>query len=107
MYVLVVIEHASRRVRILGAPAHPSAAWVTQAARNLVMDAEDAGSRVKYLLRDWDGKYPAMFDTILADAGITVVLSAVGGTVALSRHQDPPPQSLLRDPVRPGPSARA
>jgi transposase InsO family protein len=29
------------------------------------------------VIRDRDGKYPALFDTILADAGITVVLSGV------------------------------
>jgi transposase InsO family protein len=77
LYVLAVIEHAGRRVRVRGATAHPSAAWVTQTARNLVMDLEDAGCRVKYLIRDRDGKYPALFDTILADAGIHVVLSGV------------------------------
>src|SRR5690348_3657808 len=77
MYVLAVTEHASRRIRILGATAHPTAAWVTQAARNLVMDLEDAGCRVKYLVRDLDGKYPTLFDTILADAGIQVVLTGV------------------------------
>jgi hypothetical protein len=56
MYILAVIEHATRRVRVLGATAHPTAAWVAQAARNLVMDLEDARCRVKYLIRDQDGK---------------------------------------------------
>jgi hypothetical protein len=32
MFVLAVIEHHSRRVRVLGATAHPTASWVTQAA---------------------------------------------------------------------------
>jgi transposase InsO family protein len=77
LYILAVIEHSTRRIRILGATAHPTAAWVTQAARNLAMDLHDAGSTARYLIRDRDGKYPALFDAILADAGITVVLSGV------------------------------
>jgi transposase InsO family protein len=77
MYVLAVIEHTTRRVRILGATAHPTAIWVTQTARNLVMDLDDAGRQVKYLIRDRDGKFPTLFDAILADTGITVVLSGV------------------------------
>jgi transposase InsO family protein len=77
VYILAVIEHASRRIRILGATAHPTTAWVTQAARNLAMDLHDAGSNARYLIRDRDGKYPALFDAILADAGIKVVRSGV------------------------------
>ncbi|GHJ11272.1 hypothetical protein TPA0907_56390 [Micromonospora humidisoli] len=77
LYVLAVIDHATRRIRILGATAHPTAAWVAQIARNLVMDLEDAGCPVKYLIRDRDGKYPAAFDTILTGAGITVVRTGV------------------------------
>ena len=77
LYVLAVIEHATRRVRILGATAHPTAAWVTRTVRNLVMDLDDTGLHVKYLIRNRDGKYPARFDAILADASITVVFSGV------------------------------
>ncbi|MEU5733653.1 integrase core domain-containing protein [Streptomyces antimycoticus] len=77
MYVLAVIEHASRRIRVLGATAHPTSAWVAQAAKNLAMDLEDVGCRARYMIRDRDGKFPALFDAVLADAGIEVVLSGV------------------------------
>jgi putative transposase len=50
MYVLAVIEHGSRRIRILGATAHPTASWAAQVAKNLVMDLEDAGCRARYLI---------------------------------------------------------
>jgi putative transposase len=65
MYVLAVIEHATRRVRILGATPHPTTAWGTQAVRNLAMNLQDAGCRARFLIPDRDGKYPMLFDTIL------------------------------------------
>jgi putative transposase len=77
LFVLAVIEHHTRRIRVLGATAHPTASWVTQAARNLVMDLQDAGCPARYLIRDRDGKFPERFDAILADAGIQVVLTGV------------------------------
>ena len=68
MYVPTVTQHATRRVRVRGAPPNPTAAWVTQAARNLVMDLQDAGCKIKSRIRDRDGKYPALFDATLASA---------------------------------------
>ena len=77
LHVLAVIEHASRRIRILGATAHPTVSWVAQAAKNLVMDLEDADCRARFLIKDRDGKFPGLFDATLADAGIDVVLGGV------------------------------
>jgi putative transposase len=64
-------------LRILGATAHPTASWVAQAAKNLVMDLEDADCRARFMIRDRDGKFPALFDAILADADIEATLSGV------------------------------
>ncbi|MCS7479164.1 integrase core domain-containing protein [Umezawaea endophytica] len=72
-----VIEHSSRQIRDQGATAHPTAAWVAQAAKNLVMDLDDAGSSVRFLIRDRDGKFPALFDAVLADAGSQIALSGI------------------------------
>jgi putative transposase len=41
------------------------------------MDLEDAGSRPRFLIRDRGGKFPGVFDAVLADAGIETVLSGV------------------------------
>ncbi|MGI5506325.1 integrase core domain-containing protein [Lentzea sp. CA-135723] len=78
-YILAAIHHASRHVRILGATAHPTHAWVTQAIRNLLIDLEDAGhlARIRFLIRDRDAKYPALIDEILGSAGITTVQTGV------------------------------
>ena len=52
---------------------------MTQAVRNLLMNLEDAGSlaRVRFLLRDRDGKHPALIDEILGGTGIATILTGV------------------------------
>ena len=50
MYVPAVIKHATRRVRIPGPTTHPTATWVTQVARNPVMDLQDAGRQTRFLV---------------------------------------------------------
>jgi putative transposase len=77
LYVFTVIEHATRRVRVLGATAHPTATWTTQLDRNLVMDLQDAGAIVKYLVRDRDSRYIDAFDAVFHNEGIAIVKTGV------------------------------
>jgi hypothetical protein len=76
-HVMAVIEHATRRIHILGATARPTHEWVTQQARNLPMDLDESAERIRFLIRDRDIRYPPSFDAVLADAGIRTVRSAV------------------------------
>ncbi|MGW2064561.1 integrase core domain-containing protein [Streptomyces sp. NPDC001937] len=77
VYVFAVIEHANRRVRILGVTTHPTAAWVIQAARNMVMDLQEAGATVTHLIRDRDSQYTRAFDAVFAAEGIEVVTTGI------------------------------
>jgi putative transposase len=57
IYALIAVEHGSRRAHLIGVSAHPTGAWTSQAARNLLMDLGDRVATVKFLLRDRDSRF--------------------------------------------------
>lgn len=62
IYALIAVEHGSRRAHLIGVSAHPTGAWTSQAARNLLMDLGDRVATVKFLLRDRDSRFTRAFD---------------------------------------------
>ena len=64
-----MIEHAARRVRILGVTLHPTGEWTTQQARNLLMGLGGQAHQVKFMIRDRGPDFTAAFGAVLTDAG--------------------------------------
>jgi putative transposase len=75
VYVFFAIEVGTRRVHVVGGTAHPTGEWVAQQARNLMLELDDAGRSLKFLIRDRDAKFTRAFDDVFTGDGIRVLRS--------------------------------
>jgi transposase InsO family protein len=73
LYVLFFVELHTRRVHLAGIAAHPTGAWMTQAARNLLMALDEQAHRFTILVRDRDSKFSSAFDAVFTADGLRVV----------------------------------
>jgi putative transposase len=75
--ILFFIEHGTRRVHLAGITGHPTGTWVTQQARNLLMNLEDHTEGLKFLIRDRDTKFSVAFDTVFTAVGARTIKTPV------------------------------
>ena len=76
-YVLFFVELATRRVHLAGITTNPNGRWVTQQARNLLMQLDDEDVRPRFLVRDRDSKFTRDFDEVFRSEGIRVIKAPV------------------------------
>ena len=76
-YVLFFIELAARRAHLAGITTNPDGRWVSQQARNLLMQLDDEDVRPRFLVRDRDRKFTREFDEVFRSEGIRVIKAPV------------------------------
>jgi transposase InsO family protein len=77
LYVLVFIEHGSRRMHLGGVTAHPTGEWTAQQARNLALSLDERFEDIKFLIRDRGSNFTRSFDTVFEATGARILRSAV------------------------------
>jgi transposase InsO family protein len=76
IYVLFFISMATRRIEYIASRSNPDERWVTQQARNLVMQLGDQHS-FRFLIHDRDTKFSHAFDEIFRTEGIKVIRTPI------------------------------
>ena len=77
LYVLVFIEHGTRRMHLGGVTANPTGEWTVQQARNLALSLGERFENNRFLIRDRGSNFTASFDAVFQATGGRVLLTAV------------------------------
>ena len=77
LYVLAFLSIGTRRVEYLACTCNPDTPWMLQQARNLLMNLDDRGRQVRFLVHDRDSKFSAAFDSVFASEGVRIIRTPV------------------------------
>ena len=77
LYVLVFIEHGTRRMHLGGVTSNPTGEWTAQQARNLALILDERFEDIKFLIRDRGSNFTASFDAVFQATGTRILRTAV------------------------------
>ncbi len=77
LYVLVFVEHGTRRMHLGGVTANPTGEWTMQQARNLALTLGERFESFRFLIRDRGSNFTQSFDAVFQAAGTRILRSAV------------------------------
>jgi len=77
LYVLVFIEHGTRRMHLGGVTANPTGEWAVQQARNLALTLGERFESFRFLVRDRGSNFTQSFDAVFQASGTRILLTAV------------------------------
>jgi hypothetical protein len=77
LYVLFFISIGTRRVEYIACTSNPDTAWMTQQARNLLIDLDDSSQQPRFLIHDRDTKFSRAFDLIFRSEGVEIVQTPI------------------------------
>jgi hypothetical protein len=77
LYVLVFIEHGTRRMHLGGVTANPTGEWTVQQARNLALTLGERFENIRFLIRDRGSNFTQSFDAVFQAAGTRILRTAV------------------------------
>jgi putative transposase len=87
LYVLFFVSIGTRRVEYVACTNKADNAWMTQQARNLLMDLDDRSARPRFLLHDRDTKFSRAFDSIFRSQAIEIVRTPIRAPNANARAE--------------------
>jgi putative transposase len=77
LYVLFFVSIGTRRIEYVACTSKPNTAWMSQQARNLLMDLDDRSQQLRFLIHDRDTKFSRVFDGIIRSEGIEIIRTPV------------------------------